>query len=283
MAVRQWGKVWAAGVVAVLIQAWAPASAGASWEVPACGEAARLSAGVRKVQPEAVSRTGRIPALGRVAATIGWDGQQELTLAGGGFQATRRYSPLTREVEITVSGSGEAALVVRFGGLEGFSVTRGTEVVRGTADADAIRSLVDGRAVAAFRGQIGNYERYLIAGAGPARFDDVHADGFLLAGAFLGSLAGDPTSLGRARDLIMRRIRGKFRAVRFEFRNCVTEYERYLLMIDEQRTDCLDAAEDRDSWYARAADRLGCEIEFMAGAIAGEGQFIGCTSLGAIL
>ena len=117
----------------------------------------------------------------------------------------------------------------------------------------------------------------------PARVDDPHADGFLLAGALVASLAGDPTAVGRARDLITRRIRGNVRAARFQFKDCVTDYEQYLLMIDEQRTDCLEAANSRDSWYARAADRLGCEVEFMARALAGEGQFVSCTALGAIV
>ena len=35
--------------------------------------------------------------------------------------------------------------------------------------------------------------------------------------------------------------------------------------------------------YARAADRLGCEAEFMAQALAGEGQFLSCTALGAMI
>jgi hypothetical protein len=81
----------------------------------------------------------------------------------------------------------------------------------------------------------------------------------------------------------MRRIHGKVQAARFDFKDCVTVYERYLLDINTKRTQCLDAANDRDSWYARAADRLGCEVEFMAGAMAGEGQFISCTALGSMI
>src|SRR5690606_10254446 len=117
--------------------------------------------------------------------------------------------------------------------------------------------------------RIGTYERQMIAGKG-ARLDDPHADGFLFVGAVLASLAGDPTAVGRARDLVLKRIRGKLQAVRFDFRDCVTEYELYLLDIDSQRTQCLSAANGRDSWYARAADRFGCEAEFIAGALAGE-------------
>jgi hypothetical protein len=283
MAVRQVVKVCVAPMVAVLIQVWAPARAGAStWTLP-CGEVAAVSVPVVHGGGQAVSRTGRIPGLGDVSASIDWDNRQQLTLAGEGFRATRTYTPLTREVELTIAGSGETPLVVRFGGVEGFSVTKGTQVVRGTADPLAIAFLVNGQAVSAFRERIGNYERWLMAGAGPARWDDVHADGFLLAGALLGSLAGEPTAVGRARDLIMRRVRGRVRAVRFQFKDCVTDYEKYLLMIDEQRTQCLDAANSRDSWYARAGDRLFCEIEFMAGALAGEGQFVECTALGGIV
>lgn len=281
MAVRQLVKVCGAVVCAVLIEAWAPAHASASWGMPLCGAGPRVDGGGDREQ--AVARAGVLPGLGRVAASIEWDNRQQLTLTGPGFEVTRAYTPLTRETEITVSGFGESPVVVRLGGVDGFSVTKGSQVTRGTADPDAIRALVSGRAVAAFRERIGNYERRLIAGAVRPRQDDAHADGFLLAGALLGSLSGDVSAVGRARDLITRRIQARLRAVRLDFQDCVRDYEQYLLMIDEQRTQCLDAANGRDSWYARAADRLGCEVEFMAGAMAGEGQFISCTALGAVV
>ncbi|CAN5880500.1 hypothetical protein BH24ACI5_BH24ACI5_01670 [soil metagenome] len=281
MAVSQVVKVCVAFAGAVLLQAGAPSPVFANWAVPACDTVLAASGG--RPATQAVTRSGQIPGLGRVAGSIDWDNRQQLALSGPGFQVTRTYTPLTREVEIVISGTGEDTFVVRLGGVEGFSVARGAQVVRGTADLDAIRALVTGRAVSAFRERVGNYERYLIAGNSPTRADDAHADGFLLAGAFLGSLAGDPTALGRTRDLIMRRVRGRLLAVRVEFTDCVRDYEKYLLKIDEQRTVCLEAANGRDTWYARAADRLGCELEFMAGALAGEGQFISCTALGAIV
>ena len=113
--------------------------------------------------------------------------------------------------------------------------------------------------------------------------DDAHGNGFLLVGALLNALHGDPAAIGRARDLIVRRAQGRMRAVRFDFQNCVKEYQTFLLEIDTDRTTCLDAANGRDSWYFRAADRLACELEFMANAMAGEGQFVSCTALGSIL
>ncbi len=156
-------------------------------------------------------------------------------------------------------------------------------MVKGTSNPEAIRRLLGGRAVAAARRHLGTYERRLISRLPAVRPDDPHAYGFFLAGALLASLDGDSTAFGRARDVNRARLAQRMRAVRFEFRYCVTEYERYLLQIDSDRSQCLDAANGRDSWYARAGDRLGCELEFMAGAFAGEGQFAACTALGGLL
>lgn len=281
MGVKQTGKVCAAIIGAVLVQLGVPGLAMANWGTPGCGVVPLAASGA--FEPQQAARSGEIPGLGRVAASIEWDGRQQLTLAGGGFSVTRAFTPWTREVEISISGSGDEDVIVRLGGADGVVVTKGTTVARGLADPDALRALVNGRAVTAFRERVGNYERHLISGSRRARVDDAHADGFLLAGAFLASLAGDPTAVGRARDLVTRRVRGRVRAVGFEFKDCVRDYEQYLLMIDEQRTSCLEAANGRETWYARAADRLGCEAEFIAGALAGEGQFISCTALGSIV
>jgi hypothetical protein len=232
-------------------------------------------------QEVAASRTGKIAGLGTISASIGWDGRKALSLADRDFTVTRTFRPATREVEITITGKGERPLVIRAGGAGGLRVSSGDRAVE-VSDTAVTAGALRGRAVAAFRERIGNFERQLIAGKA-ARVDDPHADGFLFVGAFLASLAGDPTAVGRARDLVLQRIRGKLQAVRFDFKDCVTEYELYLLEIDKQRTQCLEAANGRDSWYARAADRLGCEAEFIAQALAGEGQFVACTALGSIL
>lgn len=250
--------------------------AGASCDVPVASGASGTAR-----QEVAASRTGKIAGLGAVSASIGWDGRKTLSLAGGDFIVTRTFTPATGESEISIAGRGERALVIRVGGAAGLRVLHGNRRID-VSDAAATAGALRGRAVASFREQIGNYERQMIAGKAP-RLDDPHADGFLFVGAFLASLAGDPTAVGRARDLVMQRIRGKLRAVRLDFKDCVTEYELYLLSIDKQRTQCLEAANGRDSWYARAADRLGCEAEFIAQALAGEGQFISCTALGAVL
>jgi hypothetical protein len=232
-------------------------------------------------QEVAAARSGRIAGLGKIGASIGWDGRKAISLTDDDFTVTRTFTPATREVEITIAGKGERDVVIRLGGAAGLRVSSGGRVI-GVSDTAAAVGALRGRAMASFRERIGNYERQMIAGKA-ARLDDPHADGFLFVGAFLASLAGDPTAVARARDLVLQRIRGKLQAVRFNFKDCVTEYELYLLQIDKQRTQCLDAANGRDSWYARAADRLGCEAEFIAGALAGEGQFISCTALGSVL
>jgi hypothetical protein len=284
MAGKKTDKVWAGCLLALLAPLCAPASA-ATGSLPGaapCVVPPTTAVAFTARQEAAVSKTGRIPGLGTVRASIGWDNRKQLTLISDGFEVTRSFTPLTREVTLTIAGDGEEPLVVRLGGVDGIVISRGKHVVRGTSDADGIGSMLGGRAIAAFRERIGNYERQLMTGRTLARNDDPHAHGFLLAGAFVASLAGDPTAVGRARDLITQRIRAKLRAVRFDFKDCVTDYELYLLDIDTQRTQCLDAANGRDSWYARAADRLGCEAEFIAQALAGEGQFISCTALGVL-
>jgi hypothetical protein len=270
--------------VCLLIVMW-PVAVRAAAAAPlatnvACAVApAERSTGER--QDAAVARTGWLPGLGTVRGTIGWDNRISVSLVNERFVVRRALDPLTRSVEITISGGSEVPLSIRLGGPEALRVLKGKQPID-LSDHGAIRRALEGEPVSAFRELIGNYQRALIAGRPAARADDPHADGFLLIGAFLSSLGGDPTAMAVARDLIFQRIRGKLNVVRFDFRDCVTEYERYLLKIDGQRTQCLDAANDRDSWYARAADRLGCEAEFMAAALAGEGQFASCTTLGAM-
>lgn len=270
--VVQTGKQVAAAISVALFVTLVPS--------PAAAQTTRV---VSTRQEVAVARTGEIPSLGAVTATLGWDQRLQVSLRDQEFVMTRTFTPATREVELTIEGHEEAPLVLRFGGTDGFSASRGSRVVQGTSNPESIRGLLGGRAVAAARRHLGTYERRLISRPPAVRTDDPHAYGFFLAGALLASLDGDSTAFGRARDLIKARLAQRMRAVRFQFKYCVTDYELYLLQIDTSRSQCLDAANGRDSWYARAADRLGCELEFMAGALAGEGQFAACSALGGII
>lgn len=262
------------GVIMGVVLTMGPASSGFADDT--------VRTGARRGQDAAVSRSGAIPGLGNVSASIRWDSKQEVVLHAPDFEVSRTLDPLTRETTIQIRGDREPAVTIRLGGTEGFSIGRGGRVIRGTADVDGIRALLNGRPVAAARARFGAFERRLAAGAA-ARLDDPHAYGFLLVGALVSALHGDPAAMGRARDLMLRRAQGGVRAVRFEFQNCVQQYEKYLLQLDTDRTNCLDAANGRSTWYYRAADRLACEVEFMAGALAGEGQFVSCTALGSIL
>ena len=242
----------------------------------ASAETACIAAGTQ--QDAAVTRSGRIPGLGNVSGTVGWDRRAQLSLTTADFEAKRTMMP-NGEYEISIAADGEAALVIRGGGADGLVVSRGNSIVRGGTDAEALRVLTSGRAVTAFREHLGAYERHLISMDPSPRADDVHAYGFLLAGAFVSSMAGDPTAMPRARDLIMRRLRTRVRAAAFQFRDCVSEYERSLLQNDSNRTNCLDAANSRDAWYQRAAERSFCEAEFVAASLSAEGQFVGCSAL----
>lgn len=281
MEARTKAMAWAVCLLASVTSPRALASE--ATPVPA-GAACNVSngAGPAARQEWAVARSGKIPGIGTVHGTIGWDGRKIVRLAGDQFSVSRTFDPVSREVEVTISGESEEPLVIRLGGASRLRVAKAGRTID-ISNVHAVRGALDGRAIAAFRERIGNYERRLIAGGPSGRADQPHADAFLLVGAFLSSLAGDPTAVARARDLIVQRIQGKLRAARLEFEDCVTDYELYLLKIDTQRTNCLDAANDRETWYARAADRLACEAEFMAQAISGEGQFISCTALGTLM
>jgi len=259
-------RVWFVGVAVV---AMGMRTLLASAE-PACSGEVR--------QDVAVSRTGKIPGIGTVKGTLGWDRRAQLTLETSDFEVSRTIAP-AGDVEISIAGKGEPTIVIRVGGPEGMIVARGSHVVRGSADPAALRGLLNGRAATAFRAHIGEFERRLVGMEPAARADDAHAYGFLLAGAFVSSLAGDPTAMGRARDLIIRRIRGRVLAAAFQFKDCVSDYERSLLQNDSNRSACLDAANEQDAWYARAAQRLLCEGEFMASTLSAEGQFVSCSAL----
>jgi hypothetical protein len=258
--------VWLAGVAIV---AMGMHTSIASAE-PGCSTEAR--------QDVAVTRTGKIPGIGTVKGTLGWDRRAQLTLETSEFEVSRTIAP-TGDVEINIAGRGEQTIVIHVGTSEGLVVTKGSHVIRGSADPAALRALFGGKAATAFRAHIGEYERRLIGLESAARADDAHAYGFLLAGAFVSSLAGDPTAMARARDLIIRRIRGRALAAAFQFRDCVSDYERSLLQNDSNRSGCLASANEQDAWYERAAQRLVCEGEFVASSLSAEGQFVSCSAL----
>ena len=280
MGKRRIAFIWAVCLLTISV----PSRGSAAGAVPFAGAACvaeRTDVTPAGKQDAAAAKSGRIPGLGTVKARIGWDYRKTLTLEDEQFSVSRTFDPVTRGIEISVSGPGEESLTIHVGGGQGLQVYTGARRIN-LSEAGEVAEAVRGRAVHAFRERIGNYERRLMAGAA-SRPDSPHADGFLFVGAFIASLSGDPTAMGRARDLVLARMQGRLRAARFSFKDCVTDYELYLLDIDRQRTQCLDAANGRSTWYARAADRLGCEAEFMAQALAGEGQFLSCTALGALV
>jgi len=59
----------------------------------------------------------------------------------------------------------------------------------------------------------------------------------------------------------------------------VTEYEQALLANDTRNTQCLEAANNLDSMFARGAERLLCASEFLLGALSAEAQFVACSGL----
>ena len=217
-------------------------------------------------------------------ATVTPDHRLSYSWTTGEFTFTRVTTPHTGESEITIGGSGpESALVIRLGGVNGLIVERGGEmvVVRSDDDnAETLRRLTGGRAVTAFRYRVGSYERQL-ANDSVSVSDAVSpfAYSVLFTASFIGELAGDPNSLARTRDLIRRRLAAKIRGASWQQRDCVTEYELALIANDNRQTQCLQSADNLESFLARAAERLLCGAEFLAGAISAESQFVSCSAL----
>ena len=178
----------------------------------------------------------------------------------------------------------EAPVVIRFGGGDDISVERSGQLVSirhgdGSDKLDAIAALLNGRAVSAFRRLVGSYERELMND--PATLNEKtspFAYSLLLTAAFVGQLAGDPNAVERTRDLIRRRIAAKLRAASWRT-DCVTNYEQSLLANDSRNTQCMESADNLDSFFQRAAERLLCSAEFLAGALSAETQFVSCSGL----
>jgi hypothetical protein len=221
--------------------------------------------------------------LGGYKATATADGRLKYTMETSDFTFSRVTASDTRETEITISGPNEAPLTIRLGGPDGLSVERSGQIVavrHGDDNAEAIAALMVGRAVSAFRRHVGTYERQLMNDTA-ALSDPVSpfAYSLLLTAAFVGELAGDPNAVARTRDLIRRRLAAKVRAAAWQQRDCVTDYELALMANDTRQTQCMESADGLDSFWARAAERLLCGAEFLAGAISAEAQFVQCSAL----
>jgi hypothetical protein len=225
-----------------------------------------------------------LAALSGYKATVTPDHRLSYSLATSEFTFTRVTAPQTGETEIRIAGDGpESALIIHLGGPNRLTIERGGRMVIVSRDEDsaqALRAMTGGRAVTAFRARLGAYERQLAND--PSSVNDAvspFAYSVLLTAAFIGELGGDPNSLARTRDLIRHRLAAKIRGAAWQQRDCVTDYERALIANDERNTQCMQSADNLDSFLARAAERLLCGAEFLAGAISAETQFVSCSAL----
>ena len=223
--------------------------------------------------------------IGGYKPTVTPDNRLKYTLETPEFTFTRITAAHGTESEVAITGPTEATVLIRFGGERGISVIRGEQAItltRGEADNDkveAIAALLNGRAVTAFRALVGSYERELMNDTAVVTAKtSPFAYSLLLTAAFVSELAGDPNAIERTRDLIRRRISAKLRAAAWRA-DCVTEYELALVANDDRNTQCLESADNMDSFLARAAERLLCSAEFLAGALSAEAQFVTCSGL----
>jgi len=236
------------------------------------------------VLPVGTAVAAQQSGLGGYKATVTPDNRLKYTLEGADFTFTRITAANSTETEITIAGSNEAPVVIRFGGQSEISVERGGQVVTLRRDdanekLESIAALLNGRAVSAFRRVVGSYERELMndtATLSAKTFPFAYS--LLLTAAFVSQLAGDPNAVERTRDVIRRRISAKLRAAAWRT-DCVTEYEQDLMANDTRNTQCVESADNLDSFWDRAGARLLCAAEFLAGALSAETQFVSCSGL----
>ena len=216
-----------------------------------------------------------IPGLGQVTISTQLDDRLRFDLSGAGFHASRTIGP-RGDFEIVVSGGGEPmALAVRYEGRDRLTVRRGAAVVSGVSNLSAVRALTDGRAVASFREHVGEFERRLVFDGTSLGGDDPHGHGFLLAGAFVAALAGDPTAVARARDVVMRGASTHHKSTGRD-ETCATRYGEHLISADLARDSCIAIANADDSWHAKSGQRLLCDATYLAAVAITEVAFAGC-------
>lgn len=219
-----------------------------------------------------------VPGLGEVAISSQPDDRMRFELPGTGFHVSRTTGP-RGDLEIVVSGGGEPmALVLRYEGGDRLTVRRGATLVSGLSNLSVLRTLTDGRAVSSFREHMGEFERRLLADATSLGGDDPHGHGFLLAGAFVAALAGDPIAVARTRDVVMRGVATR-RASSRSNAACVESYKTPLTSADQARSSCIAIANADDSWYARSGQRLLCDAAFVAAVAATEAALVRCQNL----
>jgi len=248
--------------------------------------------GGNRPQDPRTSRRGRIQDLGEIEVSMLWDNRARVQMKGSDFEFRKIISD-GGETEFVISGGGEPDVTIGLG-RSGVTVARGSEIVTiqgagSQAANDQARGLLTGRALAAFRERAGTYERRLLREEAAQhqplwkaeRQDEPYGYSVLLSAGLLSELTGDPSAFDRLHELIVRRILSRTQVIRvgFQTRDCVTEYELYLVQIDGQLRQCLEAADGRDTWYGRAADRLGCHAEFIARAESGLLQFTSCSTV----
>ena len=252
--------------------------AAASSVLPACGEGTRVERTATAPRGQA-GTGGQDPGARRGRRLLDWDNRHELTLAGDGFQVTRTH-PAHAEVEITMRVPAKRRWRSGSAASDGFSITRG-RVVRGVRIRTRFARWSVESGVAAFREQVGHYERRLIAGAKSAGSMTRMPTGSCWRGRCSVRWPATPSRSG-GRAISSPPCPRAVPRAGVEFRDCVRDYELYLM--SRPRAHRLPRCRQRPRQLVHAWRRpSGCEVEFIAGAMAGEGQFISCTALGSIL
>jgi hypothetical protein len=208
------------------------------------------------------------------SAGIDANGNAAISVAHGGLR-----------IDKTVTPSGEAAVRIAYG----------REVVGIWSTAGAITVSRNGKSATIYIGTDGGAAvdrvRRLLLGSPAVRAvrrlttkleldegeDTLATMSTLVDGVLVGILDGDEGVAERVGRRLTRKIRASLRSA--AIRDCVGEYEAYLLHSDTLLTDCLKTADRQGRLADRMAQRLLCHGEFLARSQSGIWQFIACTTV----
>jgi hypothetical protein len=214
------------------------------------------------------------------------------------------------------AGTDPTVITIQDGG--GYTISRGDKTIILNDSADDVatarqkkaeaRQLIGSQAVQAFRTSMAKIERevkdeQIVLDTDPFRYYGIVSPG-LQDAAIIAEIGGDRMAVTHARDHLLNMVRrrqqraGKYMAVglikasfesprtgrgrllKAQFRDCVAEYEQFLMRLDAKHRECLQSANSNyNTYWMSAGMRFACEMEFTVGTQVAVWQFIACAAI----
>jgi hypothetical protein len=270
-------------------------------DLPASKPADEPAKDVSEPAPEVLQdRPGRLEDVGINYKLVRMsDGKALVELSTDNFTSEKTIQKDGRS-ELRLTSSTGDSILLKFD-QTGYTVEKDGQVVTlpfnadpdtRRAQAEAARVMLGGDAIAQFREKLAELEGTDIT-TDADRF--AVSSSAMLDSAIMSEIAGDPTALTRVKDRLLEAAKARVNAqmkpqlVKASFtqrqrsddemRDCVLEYERYLMDADNSLRSCLDSANREIHPHARSGARVFCHAEFLARSQSGIWQFITCSAI----